>query len=278
MPRSENRRRRSTPTAAPARVDLDHALDVALRVTREAGRIALRHFRDPALAIERKGDDSPVSAADRAADAAIRRGLARAFPGHGIVTEEGAPIAGDGRHAWIVDPVDGTLSFIRGAPLWSVLVGLEIDGRVELGVMALPALRTTLWAARGRGAWENGRRLHVSERRWRDAWIVHGQSARFFRTGKGRAFRDLGRSAWVFTGSFHSPVWAAVARGQIEGFCEIGAEVWDRAAPSVIVEEAGGVFTNLRGERTHRGPGAIAAAPAAHRRILAALRPRSPRP
>ncbi len=269
---------RTRTASPPPRVDPERALRIALRLARAAGRAALKHFCKAGLRIERKPDDSPVSAADKAADAVLRRGLRRAFPGHAVVSEESPPDRGDGRHVWILDPVDGTLQFIRGLPHWSVLAALEIDGEVEVGVMDFPALRSTLWARRGGGAFENGKPVRVSGRTWDEAWVLHGQAGRFFRSRAARALRALSDSAWVCSGGFQVPIWAALARGQIEGFCEIGAEVWDRAAPSVIIEEAGGVFTNLQGRRTHRGPGAIVATPGVHRRMLLALRGGSKRP
>ncbi len=263
-----------SPSSRPGKVDTARALEVALRVARAAGRAALARFRDPGLRISTKPDDSPVSEADEAADAVVRRMLRRAFPTHAIVTEENEPVAGDGRHAWIVDPVDGTMSFVRGMTSWCVLVALEIDGVVEVGVMHAPALRCTRWARRGHGAFENGRRIRVSRRDWADAWVLHGQMARFASVGRARGLRAIGDRCHVLSGGFSTLVYAGVACGDVEGFVETGSEVWDRAAPSVIIREAGGRFANLHGEETHRGPGVICSNGLLQRGLVAALRRR----
>ena len=152
----------------------DRFLPVALRAAHAAGRAALRHFRDPRLRIRLKGDGSPVSEADLASDAALLGEISRAFPRHGVLSEESGRSEGDGRHLWIADPVDGTKSFVRGLPYWTVLLALEVDGRLEASVVHAPALGLTFWARRGAGAFENGRRLRVSRRGISEAWALHG--------------------------------------------------------------------------------------------------------
>lgn len=243
-------------------------LAVALRAVRTAGREAMRHFRRARLKVKTKADGSPVSEADLASDRAIRTILGKAFPAHGLLTEESGLSKGDGRHLWIADPIDGTQSFIRGVPCWTVLLALEVDGRLEVSVIYAPAQGTTLWARRGKGAFENGKRLRVSRRPLTKAWITHGWTGDFFshRMEKGLA-RLTGRARLV-TGNCDALAYAAVARGQVEAFIEApGPKAWDHAAPRLIVEEAGGRFTDLAGTPSHRGPGSIAS----NGRIHAAL-------
>ena len=248
-------------------------LPVALRAARAAGREAMRRFRWKSLRVKTKGDGSPVSEADRAADAALRRVLRRAFPTHGILSEEDGTLPGDGRHLWIADPIDGTQSFIRGIPYWAVLLALEVDGRLEVGVIHAPATRTTLWARRGHGAFENGKRLRVSRRLLEGAWITHGWTGDFFRHRLEKGLSRLSGRAKLVTGAFDALAYAAVARGQVEAFVEApGPKVWDHAAPRLIVEEAGGRFTNLEGEPSHRGPGSIASNGRIHAMVAGAFR------
>lgn len=250
-----------------------HLLQTTLRATRLAGKAALRHFRDPRLKVQRKGDGSPVSAADHAADAVLRREIRRAFPLHGMLTEESGLESGDGRHLWIADPIDGTQQFVRGVPYWTVLLALEIEGRLEVSVIHAPVQGLTYWAQCGKGAFENGRRIRVSRRPWKQAWITHGWTADFFthrlQGGLGRVTRRARR----VTGASDALAYAAVAKGQVEAFVEApGPKVWDHAAPRLIVEEAGGRFTSLAGKPTHRGPGSIASNKLLHPGLLSAFK------
>ena len=249
------------------------ALQTALRAARLAGKAALKHFGDPRLKVQRKDDGSPVSAADKAADAVLRREIRRAFPRHGMLSEESGFDPGDGLHRWIADPVDGTRAFVRGIPSWTVLLTLEVEGGLWVAGAHALALPNSLWAERGRGAFENGRRLRVSRRAWKDSWVTHGPLTVFAEGGAAKGLLRLERRAAFLAGSVDAMGYASVARGEVEAFVEgPGPEVWDLAAPRLIVEEAGGRFTNLRGEATHLGPGAIASNRGLHTGILQAFR------
>ena len=145
----------------PDRVELKRLLDFAVRLAREAGDITCRHFKGSFVA-ERKADNSFVTIADREAERDLRTNIERAFPDDGILgEEEGEKIGTTGRR-WIIDPVDGTYSFVHGVPLYGVLIGLEIDGESELGVVNLPALNEIVCAARGLGCFWNGAPARVS--------------------------------------------------------------------------------------------------------------------
>src|SRR5687767_13153691 len=136
-------------------------LALARRAAEEAGRFALGHFTT-GLTVELKADGSPVTLADRGAEERVRSAIAAAYPADGILGEELGEASGTSGRRWIIDPIDGTQSFIRGVPLWGVLVALEDGGECVLGVVALPALGETLWAARGGGAFLNGTPARVS--------------------------------------------------------------------------------------------------------------------
>ena len=252
----------------------DRILETALRAARAGGRAAMRHFRSSSLKVQTKGDGSPVSAADLASDAAILREIRRSFPSHGVLSEESGEQAGDGVHLWIADPVDGTRAFVRGLPYWTVLLALEADGRLEASVLHAPALGLTFWARRGKGAFENGRRLSVSRRGIGDAWALHGPIEFFRASGMEPNFLSLSRRPAAFSGAMDALGYAAVARGQVEAFAEgPGPEVWDLAAPRLLVEEAGGRFTDFRGRRTHAGLGSLASNGRVHAELLDALGP-----
>ncbi|MFM8410468.1 MAG: inositol monophosphatase family protein, partial [Alphaproteobacteria bacterium] len=141
--------------------DRSRELSVAREAVDLAGRFALGHFGRE-IEVERKADASPVTVADRGAEEILRRHLAQAFPDDGQLGEEHGESPGRSGRRWILDPIDGTQSFVRGVPLWGVLVGLEEEGRCVLGVIGLPALGRTLWAATGQGAFCNGDRIAVS--------------------------------------------------------------------------------------------------------------------
>ena len=145
-------------------VELRGYLDFAVGTAYEAGRLTLGYFRTGALRPEIKADDTPVTAADRQAERLIRARISEKYPGHAVVGEEyGAQEGSRMDHRWIVDPIDGTKAFVRGVPLYGVLVALEIEGSCEVGVAYFPALDEMLCAATGEGCHLNGRRVRVAQ-------------------------------------------------------------------------------------------------------------------
>src|SRR3954453_15978579 len=134
----------------------------AIDITRRAGQVALRYFDTP-LTVELKGDQSPVTIADRETEQALRSDLQGAFPGDGFLGEEYGDTPGTTGYRWILDPIDGTRSFVRGIPLWATLVGLEYKGELIAGVVECPPLSHTYHALRGDGAYRNDRRLRASD-------------------------------------------------------------------------------------------------------------------
>src|SRR6266446_5677874 len=145
----------------PNKSELKDLLDFSVRLARQAGDIICRHFKGSFVA-ERKADDSFVTIADRQAERSLRAGIERAFPDDGILGEEEDEKIGTSQRRWIIDPVDGTYSFVHGVPLYAVLIGLEIDGESVLGVVNLPALNELVYAARGLGCFWNGEPARVS--------------------------------------------------------------------------------------------------------------------
>jgi histidinol-phosphatase len=237
--------------------ELEQLLDFAVDLAREAGEITLKYFRG-AHGAERKADGSFVTAADREAEAHIRARLAEKFPADAVVGEEAGESAGSSGRQWIVDPIDGTYSFVHGVPLYGVMLGLEVGGEMVVGVVNLPAMGELVSAARGMGCYWNDQRARVSETaRLEGALLLSTDFGLCERYGKGAACERLERATatrrtW---GDCYGHV--LVATGRADVMLDPVMNVWDCAALLTIVEEAGGRFTDWRGQRTIRGGDAI---------------------
>jgi histidinol-phosphatase len=215
-------------------------LELALRLADAADAISQPRFRS-GLAVETKPDLTPVTEADRAVEAELRRILAEERPDDAILGEEGGA-AGTGARRWILDPIDGTRNYARGIPVWATLIALEGDGAVQVGVVSAPALERRWWAARGNGAYANGERLHVSS--------IDTVEEAVLSFSIENAVPPLARRAWHARGL--GDFWAhmLVAEGAVDGAVDaLGLSEWDLAAVQVIVEEAGGRFSDAAGER-----------------------------
>ncbi len=236
-------------------------LEVAKLVAQEAGALALDYARRGVTA-ETKADESPVTAADRACEKLIVETILRAFPDDGILGEEGANRESRSGRKWIIDPIDGTKDFVRGIPLWAVLIGLEENGQVVAGAAHSPGQNSLLWAARGQGAWANGSPIHVSSKTGPKESLLSFNG--FNKLGV-RAFTTA-LLPWVeqFWGvrSLGGAVDAMLlAQGKTDVWIEPNAAAWDLAPFQVLIEEAGGIFRSLGGERTIYGGNAYACAP-----------------
>jgi histidinol phosphatase-like enzyme (inositol monophosphatase family) len=236
---------------------LEELLEFAVAVARGAGEITLRHFRRP-FTPDRKADGSFVTQADREAERYIRARIEEKFPHDSVLGEEEATRAGSSGRQWIIDPVDGTYSFVHGVPLYGVLIGLEIADEVCLGVVNLPALGEIVYAARGAGCFWNDARARVSATSsLADALLLSTDFGTCERYGFGEAARRLeqgagARRAW---GDCYGHV--LVATGRAEVMLDPVMNVWDCAPLLPILEEAGGTFTDWGGRRTIRGGNAI---------------------
>jgi histidinol-phosphatase len=237
-------------------------LDLALRLADAADAISLPRYRTE-LTIETKPDLTPVTEADRAVEAEIRRMLADERPDDAILGEEEGVI-GSGPRRWIVDPIDGTRNYARGIPVWATLVALEMDGTVQVGVVSAPALRGRWWAERGAGAFTNGEPMRVSA-----IGAVEEAVLSFAIETK---VPPLARDAWHVRGL--GDFWAhmLVAEGAVDGAVDAdGLGEWDLAAVQVIVEEAGGRFSDAAGESRIDSGSAITSNGLLHDELLAAV-------
>ena len=251
-------------------------LRLALELADTADAITVPRFGSPGLAVDTKPDSTPVSAADRAVEEALRRLIARHRPGDGILGEEfGEAPAGERR--WILDPIDGTANYVRGIPVWATLIALEAAGEVVVGVASAPLLGRRWWAARGAGAWGNAEPLRVSAvARLADAQLSYSAQVTFEECGcgpQGEALSRLCRRTRGF-GDFWS--YMLVAEGGVDLAVDPIASIWDLAAPQVIVEEAGGRFSDFAGTPRADGGTGVASNGLVHNEALAVLN--DPRP
>jgi histidinol-phosphatase len=256
-------------TSTPSRSD---DLRLALELADLADEVCHRYFRSEGLVVETKPDLSPVSRADREAEEAIRRRIERDRPDDGVVGEEFGVTAGTGSRRWILDPIDGTRKFVRGIPVFGALIALEEEGVLTVGVASMPLLGRRWWAARGLGAFADGRPIQVSRvARLADANLLHGGLEGFALRERGPAMLDLAARSWATTGYGDLWIHLLVAEGAAEAAIEPQAAIWDIAPLKVIVEEAGGRCTDWGGDGAMTGGTALSTNGLLHDEILAAL-------
>jgi histidinol-phosphatase len=225
-------------------------LEVAVDAAHAAGAIVARHFRDGVTA-ESKKDGTPVTVADRESERELRRVIGKAFPTHAILGEEEGESAGDAAYRWILDPIDGTKTFVAGVPLFGVLVGLEVRGDPMVGVVHLPALGETIAAARGEGCTRDGWPCNVSTTaRLEDALLVTTSPRQCRRDAPG--YGTLADRVRFERGWGDCYGYVLVASGRADVAVDNRLSPWDLCAIVPLVEEAGGRITDWRGERTIR--------------------------
>ena len=240
----------------------DTRLDLAKTIAVEAGRHTLRYFQQENFVVERKFDDSPVTVADREAEQLLRDRISAAFPEDVILGEEFGEVAGDSGFRWILDPIDGTKSFISGVPLYGTLIGVESENGCEIGVIYMPGLDECIYAQKGNGAWYIKGDLKpvqakVSVReQLSDSVFVTSQVDSFEERGAGEAYRSLERAAYVTRTWGDCYGYLLCATGRVDFMVDPIMSVWDAAALLPIMEEAGGTFTDWQGKATiHAGEG-----------------------
>lgn len=252
-------------------VDLDLALKVAREAAREASEIAMGYFRRP-LEIERKDDASPVTVADRECEVEIRRVIEAAFPDHAVFGEEYGQ-SGEHRCLWLIDPIDGTRSFIRGLEFWSVQIALMVDGELVLGVSAAPPFGETAWAVRGQGAWLDGERLECADTDdLKQMDLSLGNVRTLARSAGWRKVGQLVEKAARTRGYGDFYPYHRLAAGSLDAVVESDINILDIAALTVIVRESGGVVTELGGADIGLDSTTIlAATPPLHARLVSFL-------
>jgi len=233
--------------------DLASRLEFAVEVAAEAGELILRHYHDADLAVEHKPDDSPVTAADRESEQLIRDRVARSWPGDGVLGEEFDETPGSSGYRWILDPVDGTKSFIHHVPLFGTLIGLEHRGVMVAGVCRMPALDEVVYGGVGLGAWwqrgsEEPRVARVSTvARLQEALFSTTTITGWRTTGLQAVFDRLCAAAGLVRGWSDCYGHLLVATGRADVMVDPQMNAWDAAAFLPILEAAGGHFVTLDG-------------------------------
>jgi histidinol phosphatase-like enzyme (inositol monophosphatase family) len=236
----------------------EQLLEFAVELARGAGRITLKYFRKTPETTT-KTDGSYVTIADREAEAYIRRQIAGRFPDDGILGEEEGESPGRSGRRWIIDPIDGTFAFVHGVPFYGVLIGMEIEGALSVGVINIPALDELVSAATGAGCFLNGEPTRVSRtERLDDALLLSTDFTACERYGFGKAAEELQARAKTSRTWGDCYGYVLVATGRADIMLDPVMNLWDCAALLPIMEEAGGTFTDWRGARTAYGGNAIA--------------------
>jgi len=242
-----------------------HALqNVAVMAARRAGAVLIRHLNKlDKLTVEKKGHNDFVSEADRAAERAVIDVILKHYPDHAVLAEESGR-QGESDTVWIIDPLDGTTNFLHGFPQFCVSIGVEVNGRIEHGVVYDPMRQELFSASRGDGAQLDGRKIRVSGSTLLEQALI----------GTGFPFRQAGAEAGPYlemlgkvirhTAGVRRPGAAAldlcyVAAGRLDAFWETGLKAWDLAAGSLIIREAGGIVSGLDGSENYLESGHVLA-------------------
>lgn len=245
--------------------------EVAINAARDAGAVALRYFESN-LNVEWKSDQSPVTVADREAEALLRSTLLGKFPSDGFLGEESGDQPGSSGFRWIIDPVDGTRSFVRGVPLWATLVGLEYKGEQIAGIANVPALGHLYRALRGDGAYRNDNRIHVSDvSTLARSHLFYSSVSWFVKAGRQDLFLQLAAQTERQRGYGDFYGFVLVAQGSGDIMLEHGCHAWDLSALMAILEEAGGRMTDWQGQPDIHHPDVVASNGLLHDKVLQIL-------
>lgn len=239
----------------------EREVELAKLLAQEAGALALDYQRR-GITAETKSDESPVTAADRACEKLIVDRISLEFPDDGILGEEGSSRKDRNGRKWIIDPIDGTRDFVRGIPLWAVLIGLEQNGEIVAAAAHCPKQGLLLSAVRGQGAWSDGTPLHVSTKKEPGDAVLSFNG--FNKAGMSRIAPRLlpwVQRFWAVRSMGGAVDAMLVAQGLADVWIETDAAPWDLAPLKLLVEEAGGYFKSFDGESTIYGGNAYACTP-----------------
>jgi len=241
---------------------LDQRLQLALKASQDAALITLKYFLAPDLEIERKGDEPPVTIADRQAEQCLRNEITEVFPDDAILGEEFPDREGKSGFRWVLDPIDGTKSFIHGVPLYGTLVGLEFDSEPVLGVIRIPGTTECVYAAKGQGAWYTDgkkapRPAQVSNcTKLSQGLLLTSEPISFDKIDKRPFYHKLETEARLSRTWGDCYGYMMVATGRADVMIDPIMAIWDAAALLPILQEAGGTFTDWQGKPTiHSGQG-----------------------
>lgn len=243
-------------------------LDTAVDLLRAAGERTLRWFRSSDLEVLRKGDGTPVTAADLDAERFLRDELAQRFPGDGVLGEEEKPTPTTTGRRWIIDPIDGTKAFTCGVPLYTNLLALEDEHGIAVGVVNMPALGETVWAGRGLGCWSERGPARVSDNGAVDGAYVMSSGVSSWTPQQIAAVQRAGGILRTWGDGYG---YALVATGRVAAMVDPIVEPYDIGPMPVLLAEAGGRFTDLTGADTIEGRSGLATNGRIHDELLALL-------
>jgi len=253
-------------------------LNIAVRAARSAGNVIIRNLgRLDSLSVHTKDRNDFVTEVDKQAEQEIIYILHKAFPDHSILAEESGAHQGND-YQWIIDPLDGTTNFLHGFPQFAVSIALRHKGRLEQGVVYDPLRQELFTASRGGGAMLNDRRIRVTNRKSLDGALL-GTGFPFKSQQHLEAYLDMFRALFPHTAGIRRPGSAAldlsyVAAGRLDGFWEIGLNIWDMAAGVLLIQEAGGLSSDFVGGSNHLESGNLVAGnPKLFAEILKTIRP-----
>jgi histidinol phosphatase-like enzyme (inositol monophosphatase family) len=257
--------------------EIGRRLELAITAGKEAGRLTLQYFQQDNFQIERKSDLSPVTIADRSAEELLRQRIAASLPADGILGEEFGGTTGTSGFNWILDPIDGTKSFISGVPLFGTMVAIEHEQKALAGLVYIPALDEGVYGSVGNGAWhfrgnEPPRPSRVSQKQLADGLFVTSQLDSFAVRGAVTAFESVQKAAYITRTWGDCYGYFLVATGRAEVMIDPILNVWDAAAVQPIVEEAGGSFTDWQGNPTIYAGEAVGTNGVVYEQVLAILR------
>ncbi len=269
----------TTPTATvPTAEELTSRLEFGLNVAMEASDLILRYYQSVDLAVERKVDSSPVTEADKQTELLIRERLAASFPHDAILGEEFPDKPGTTGFRWILDPIDGTKSFIHGVPLFGTLIGVEFYSKCVIGVVRFPALNEVIYAARGSGAWwkigegEPRRACVSSTTSLAEATFCTTNPSRWLAIGRRETLETLLATVKLARGWGDCYGHMLVATGRADVMIDPALNAWDAAALVPIVEEAGGHFIDWNGEPSIYSGNGLSVVPGLKETVLRLLK------
>ena len=226
---------------------MNDLINIAQEVLKKTDKLILDYFQKP-LNVNWKADQSPVTIADQKSEEIARNFLFKETPGFGFVGEEGGYDAGDGEYHWVMDPIDGTKSFIHGVPLFGTLLALLKNGNPILGFIHMPALRSTVWAALGQGCFLDQEKILVSKvTNLKESLLLSGTVNTFENKGQGDAFKNLRHACKLYRGWGDCYGYYLVLSGRAEIMVDPIVSLWDIAPMPVLFAEAGGSFSFMDG-------------------------------
>ncbi len=243
-------------------------VDFAVAAVRRAGAVTLRWYQQHGLRVTAKSDGSPVTEADLASEKTLRHLISQRYPEDAVCGEEFGNASGRSGRKWVIDPIDGTLAFAQGVPLYATLMALIDERGPAVGVIFLPALNECVWAGRGRGAWWNGEPCRVSDRgQLRGGFVCTSGLSYWPEAALGRV-RAKGARVRTWGDAYG---YALVATGRAEAMVDPECAPWDVAPMAVIIGEAGGRFTDASGAEDWRNGSAVGSNGGVHDELLACL-------